>query len=114
MNADDAGPGASESHRHEALLQEVMGRQAALGIRVAAGFVVLLIGLPALSYFLPEIASTNVLGFPLAWFILGILFYPITWGLSYWFVRSSDAIEHDIAVRYGSGSEVRGVDEDRR
>ena len=105
MHGDD-GEGDTKSDLapsgNEQLLHEVMSRQAALGIRVAAGFVILLIGLPALSHFAPEIAQMNVGGFPFAWFILGIAFFPITWALSYWFVRASDAIEHDIAEKFSS------------
>ncbi len=70
-----------------------MVRQASLSIRVAAVFIVMLFGLPLVNHFLPEIANTPVLGFTATWLFLGVLFYPITWVLSAYFVKQSDRIE---------------------
>jgi hypothetical protein len=62
----------------EALLSAVMKRQVTLSLRVAA------IG-----------------GFSLTWLVLGVLFYPLTWVLSRWFITSSDKIEEDLTREYG-------------
>lgn len=70
-----------------------MRRQAGLSLRVAAVFVVLLLGIPLVNAFLPDLANTNVGGFTLTWLFLGVLFYPITVGLSFYFVKQSDRIE---------------------
>lgn len=74
-----------------------MRRQAALSLRVAAIFVLLLIGLPLLNLYAPDLAATKVGGFSITWLILGVLFYPITWVLSLYFVNRSEALETELA-----------------
>jgi len=81
-----------------------MRRQAKLGLRVAAVFVLILIGLPLLNLYLPDVMATHVGGFTLTWLFLAVLFYPVTWLLSWWFVKGSDGIESAIAADYRSGS----------
>ncbi|MFN3649524.1 MAG: DUF485 domain-containing protein [Armatimonadota bacterium] len=74
-----------------------MKQQAGLGITVAAVFLVLILGLPLLTQFTPAWTQQPVFGFPLSWFILGIAFYPITWALSTYFVKSSEKLEAEEA-----------------
>jgi uncharacterized membrane protein (DUF485 family) len=78
------------------LLDRLMRRQAALSIRVACGFVVLLVLLPLLNLYAPKLAARSVGGFTLTWLLLGVLFYPLTWLLSGYFVRRSDRIEEEL------------------
>lgn len=80
------------------LAQIVIRRQAALSIRVAAVFMIIIFGLPLVNWLQPQIASRNVGGFTLTWLILGVLFYPITWLLSGYFIRASDRIEAECAA----------------
>lgn len=77
------------------LAQKMMRRQGALSLRVAAVFTVLLLGLPLVNYFLPNLANTTVFGFSATWLFLGVLFYPITVLLSLYFVKHSDRIEQE-------------------
>ncbi len=77
------------------LAQKMMRRQGALSLRVAAVFTVLLLGLPLVNYFLPNLANTTVFGFSATWLFLGILFYPITVLLSLYFVKHSDRLEQE-------------------
>ena len=81
----------------EQLMQSVMWRQARLSISVAGVFIALLILIPLFNLFAPGLAATPVMGFPLTWLLLGVLFYPITWGLSAYFVKRSDKLESGIA-----------------
>ena len=85
----------------ESLLHIVMARQAALSLKVALVFVAILIGLPLLNKFAPELASRPIFGFSLTWLVLGVLFYPITWGLSRVFIDSSNKIESELAAEHG-------------
>jgi len=78
---------------HARLAHRVMRRQAGLSLRIAAVFAVLLLGLPLVNEFLPDLANTQVGGFTATWLFLGILFYPIVIALSFYFVRQSDTIE---------------------
>ena len=78
------------------LLRSVMRRQAGLSLRVAAVFLGLIFVLPLVNLYLPALAATNVGGFSLTWLILGVLFYPITWGLSAYFIKRSNDLEDTI------------------
>jgi uncharacterized membrane protein (DUF485 family) len=75
------------------LARVVMRRQGALSLRVAAVFVLLVLGVPLVNAFLPELAQTPFLGFTATWLFLGVLIYPITVALSFYFVRESNQIE---------------------
>ncbi|MDR3690643.1 MAG: hypothetical protein P4L46_14795 [Fimbriimonas sp.] len=74
-----------------------MRRQAGLSLKVAAIFIAILVVLPLFNLFAPTLAAKTVVGFPLSWLILAILFYPLTWALSNFFVTQSDRIEAEIA-----------------
>ncbi len=81
----------------ERLLQVVMQRQATLSLRVAALFLIPLLGLPILNQFQPALMNTQLFGFSLTWLILGVCFFPLTWLLSAYFVQKSDRIEAECA-----------------
>src|SRR5207248_6411627 len=78
---------------HEMLAHLVMRKQAALSIKIAAIFLTILFGLPLVNQFLPKVADTPVLGFTATWLFLGVLFYPLTWLLSWVFINQSDRLE---------------------
>ena len=79
-----------------ALLRRVMNRQAALSLRVAAVFLVLVFGLPLVNWLLPNVAGIRIGGFTASWLFLAVLFYPVTWALSGYFVRESDRLEAEL------------------
>ena len=62
---------------------------------------VALLGLPLLNYFFPEAMATRVMGFTLTWFILGVLFFPFVWIISWLFIRRSIALEEAEVVEAG-------------
>ncbi len=95
------------SAEQDALAQRVMQRQGALSLQVAALFVILLFGLPLFNQYQPALAATNIMGFPVTWLFLGVLFYPITVLLSIYFVRRSDRIEEETAQAWRT--EASGV-----
>ena len=82
---------------HARLARHVMHEQASLSLKVAAVFAVLVLGLPLVNNFLPDIANARVLGFTASWLFLGVLFFPITWALSAYFIRESNRIEGECA-----------------
>jgi uncharacterized membrane protein (DUF485 family) len=95
----------SDTHAEQSdgeLAAALMKRQAALSIKVAAVFLVLIFGLPLLTHFKPDWTQTPVFGFPLSWFLLGLAFYPLTWALSYYFVQASEKLEAEEAARLGN------------
>jgi uncharacterized membrane protein (DUF485 family) len=77
----------------ESFLHLLMARQLKLSIACALMFLVALLGLPLANYFLPELMATRVFGFTLTWFVLGVLFFPLVWIISYVFIRRSIALE---------------------
>jgi uncharacterized membrane protein (DUF485 family) len=82
-----------------------MRRQLKLSIACAAAFLVVLLGLPLANYFAPQLMATRVFGFTLAWFVLGVLFFPAVWAISWFFIRRSIWLEDD---------EVRQVQNNRK
>jgi len=96
----------------EALLREIMRRQARLSLRVAALFLLLVLGLPLVNQYGGSLAQTRVAGFSATWLFLGVLFYPITWVLSAYFVQASEAVEHETACL--AGAQLRSEEETAR
>ena len=87
-------PAASDLDIHsESFLHLLMRRQLKLSIASALAFLVALLGLPLANYFAPELMATRVFGFTLTWFVLGVLFFPFVWVISYVFIRRSIALE---------------------
>ena len=79
----------------ETFLRSLMRRQLQLSIACAAAFLVVLLGLPLANYFAPEFMATRVAGFTLTWLILGVLFFPIVWAISFVFIKRSIWLEED-------------------
>ena len=90
MNTPPSGPPDIHS---EAFLHLLKKRQLKLSIACAATFTVVLLALPLLNYFAPELMAKRVFGFTLTWFILGVLFFPFVWIISYAFIKRSIALE---------------------
>jgi uncharacterized membrane protein (DUF485 family) len=70
-----------------------MSRQLKLSVAAAGTFMIALLGLPLLNYLLPELMAVRVGGFTMTWLILGVLFFPFVWIVSYLFIRRSIALE---------------------
>ena len=85
--------GPSTDIHSERFLHSLMARQLKLSIACAFTFLAALLGLPLLNYFFPEFMATRVFGFTLTWFVLGVLFFPFVWGISWAFIRRSIALE---------------------
>jgi uncharacterized membrane protein (DUF485 family) len=97
-------PGKFDPHS-ESFLHALMRRQLKLSISCAATFMIVLLGLPLANYFAPELMATRVFGFTLTWFILGVLFFPFVWVISFYFIKRSIAMEED-EVRSAEGKQV--------
>jgi len=89
-------PTHSEDRMHsEEFLQTLMRRQLKLSVACAATFLLALLGLPLLNYFAPALMATRIAGFTLTWLILGVLFFPFVWAISWTFIKRSIALEQD-------------------
>jgi uncharacterized membrane protein (DUF485 family) len=79
----------------EEFLHGLMKRQLKLSISCSVAFFLLLLGLPLLNYFAPELMAKQVGGFTLSWLILGVLFFPYVWIIARLFITRSMALESD-------------------
>ena len=86
---------AGDRVHSEEFLHTLMRRQLRLSIACAATFLVALLGLPLLNYYAPAFMATRVAGFTLSWLILGVLFFPFVWVISWRFIKRSIALEED-------------------
>ena len=86
-------PDESDFIHSEQFLQGLMKRQLKLSISCASAFLLLLLGLPLLNYFAPEMMATRVGGFTLSWLVLGVLFFPYVWIIARLFITRSMALE---------------------
>ncbi len=92
-------------HVHsDAFLAKLMRDQLKLSIACALCFALALVALPLLNYFQPELMARRVGGFTLTWLILGVLFFPFVWIISYVFIRRSIALEEAEAKAARDGS----------
>src|SRR5471032_1005015 len=98
-------PSANDEVHGEPFLRSLMRRQLCLSVSCAATFLVVLLGLPLLNYFFPALMATRVAGFTLTWLILGVLFFPFVWIISFCFIKRSIALEEE---------EVRSVNQNKR
>jgi uncharacterized membrane protein (DUF485 family) len=85
-------PNPADIHS-DVFLHRLMQKQLRLSIACAAAFFVALLGLPLLNYFFPEAMSARVAGFTISWLVLGVLFFPFVWIVSWVFIKKSIALE---------------------
>ena len=86
-------PPHDDAIHSESFLRSLMRRQLSLSIACAATFLVALLGMPLLNYFAPAAMATRVAGFTLSWLILGVLFFPFVWIISFVFIQCSLRLE---------------------
>nr|WP_204616038.1 hypothetical protein [Desulforadius tongensis] len=80
-----------------------MSAQLRLSIKLFAAFVVILFGIPLLCYLYPQIVNVRLLGFPLHWLFLAVLFYPLTWLIAWIYVTKSIAVEKRLTEEFKKG-----------
>jgi uncharacterized membrane protein (DUF485 family) len=87
----------------EEFLATLMRRQLRLSIACAAVFLVVVLGLPLLNYFAPDLMATRVFGFTLTWFVLGVAVFPVVWIISWVFIQRSIALEEAEVAEVAKG-----------
>lgn len=86
---------AEQTTYGEILLEDLIRRQLALSLSVAAVFIAILIGLPLVNLIAPQVMAMPVFGLPFAWLILAVLVYPTLWALAAYFVSTSKKYEDE-------------------
>jgi len=93
-------PSVVDIHSEE-FLRALMKRQLSLSLRCGATFFSVLLLLPLANYFLPELMGTEIWGFTLSWFLLGVAAFPFVWVIAWVFIRRSMALEEEEARMAG-------------
>ncbi len=93
LNTPSMQPPEQPDIHSELFLHSLMRRQLRLSVFCAAAFLLVLLGLPLVNYFWPELMAVRVFGFTLTWLILGIGFFPAVWLIAWIFIRRSIALE---------------------
>jgi hypothetical protein len=77
----------------ELLIKDLVNEQLKTGLLLALLVVVLLGSLPAVFYFVPAFARLTVIGVPVPWLILGVLPFPLLFGVGLWYNRLAERHE---------------------
>jgi uncharacterized membrane protein (DUF485 family) len=91
----------------ESFVRALIRRQLRLSVKCPVAFIVALVGVPQLNYFAPALMATRVAGFTLSWLVLGVLFFPFVWIISWVFIKRSIALEDDEVNQVQAGKERR-------
>lgn len=92
----------------EEFLHQLMRRQLKLSLGCGCAFAGVLLAMPLLNYFAPDMMAMRIGGFTLTWLILGVLFFPFVWVISYVFINRSLAMEAQEAIRAEQEAARRG------
>lgn len=76
-------------------LNKLMTTQFSLSFKLFLIFVVILLGLPVLNLMAPTLMNYRMFGFTVTWFFLSVLIYPVTWVISWIYVKRSIAMEEE-------------------
>lgn len=76
-------------------LNDLVKRQRALSLSVAITFLIIIFSFPLLNFFLRSLTAFQLFGFEISWLFLGILVYPMIWGLAFYFVSTADKYEDE-------------------
>jgi uncharacterized membrane protein (DUF485 family) len=82
----------------EEYLHKLMTSQFALSFKLFLVFLVILLGLPTMNYIAPEVMNVRIFGFTFTWFFLAVLIYPLTWLISWVYVKTSIKLEEEAAT----------------
>jgi uncharacterized membrane protein (DUF485 family) len=86
---------AEQTTYGEVVLEDLVRRQRALSLSVAAVFLLLLFGLPLFNALFPQLGALPVAGLPLSWLLLAVLIYPLLWLLAWYYVTTSRKYEDE-------------------
>jgi uncharacterized membrane protein (DUF485 family) len=59
------------------------------------------------NYYAPALMATRVAGFTLTWLILGVLFFPLVWIISWIFIKRSIALEEEEVAQVQRGKDPK-------
>jgi nucleoside permease NupC len=79
----------------DALVRGLVRAQLGLALRLAAVVICTVGAIPLLNAVFPELGAVTVLGMRLNWLVLGMLVYPLLYGVGRVYVRLAEQAERD-------------------
>jgi hypothetical protein len=79
----------------ELLIKDLVKAQLRTGLLLALLVIVVLGSVPVTFYFVPSFGRLSIIGVPLPWLILGILPFPLLFGIGLWYNRLAEQHERD-------------------
>lgn len=79
----------------ELVMRNLIKRQLRAALLLAGLVVALLGSLPIAAHFSPTFARLTVVGVRLTWLLLGVLPFPLLFGVGYWYHRLAERYERD-------------------
>lgn len=79
----------------EALVRNLVRAQLRMALGLALLTAVLFCGLPVAFYLSPAFATSTVFGVRLPWLLLGVLPFPVLFGIGFWYNRLAERHEKD-------------------
>lgn len=115
MKSKDESLEVTSGIHSEDFLRSLMRRQLKLSVSCALTFLFVLLGLPLLNFYAPELMARRVAGFTLSWLVLGVLFFPFVWAIAWVFIRRSIAMEEEeVVVGLAAEKALRETNESKR
>ncbi|MDF2824268.1 MAG: hypothetical protein K0R68_1676 [Mycobacterium sp.] len=89
----------------DALVRGLVRAQLGLALRLAAVVVVIIVAIPLLGNAFPAFEDLTVFGIRANWLILGVLLYPMFYGVGWLYVRLAEQSERDFMGIVDDGGE---------
>ncbi|MGB3443426.1 MAG: hypothetical protein WBA97_32215 [Actinophytocola sp.] len=82
----------------EELIRQLIRAQLRTAVRFWLGTIGFFLALPALFFFLPQLSQINFVGVRLPWLVLGLLPFPLLFGVGYWYNVVAEGQERDFVA----------------
>ena len=88
----------SQTELGDVYVDGLMRAQLRLSLLVVLIAVVAIAGFPVLLVLVPSVGTLTVWRIPLPWFMLGVLVYPVVWGLARFYDRQAARLEAEFSA----------------
>ena len=89
----------------DALVRGLVRAQLGLALRLAAVVTCIVVAIPLLGNVFPEVEALAVFGIRANWLILGLLLYPLFYGVGRLYVRLAEQGERDFTAIVNEGAD---------
>lgn len=76
-------------------LRSLLRVNLATSLRYFAAFLAIMLGVPLVFFFIPEVNEVSIMGLPLPWFWLGIAGFPVLVVIAWRYLRAVEEDEED-------------------